>query len=355
MSDKLREGLIQENQQLQRQLVDSFEKRSQTLVPYQQARQRPLATDWNEVRIDKPSFTGVKILDDVSLADLAALIDWSPFFSTWELKGKYPRVLDDPKYGEVARELFADAQSLLEKVMEDKTLRARGVYGFWPAAARGDDIVLFASEDRQQELATFHMLRQQWQRQGQTCFRSLADYVAPEDSGRVDYLGAFAVTAGIGAAELAADFERQHDDVNAIMIRALADRLAEAFAEWLHRRAREDWGYGSEEDLDNEGLIKEKYRGIRPAHGYPACPDHTEKRTLFELLDAQRNTGIELTESYAMVPAASVSGLYFGHPQSRYFTVGNLTKDQVVDYARRKGMSLSDVERWLGPNLGYET
>ena len=355
LSDKLREGLIQENQQLQRQLVDSFEKRSQTLIPYQQARQRPLATDWNEVRIDKPSFTGVKILDDVPLADLAALIDWSPFFSTWELKGKYPRVLDDPKYGEVARELFADAQSLLGKVMEDKTLRARGVYGFWPAAARGDDIVLFASEDRQQELATFHMLRQQWQRQGQTCFRSLADYVAPEDSGRVDYLGAFAVTAGIGAAELAADFERQHDDVNAIMIRALADRLAEAFAEWLHRRAREDWGYGGEEDLDNEGLIKEKYRGIRPAHGYPACPDHTEKRTLFELLDAQRNTGIELTESYAMVPAASISGLYFGHPQSRYFTVGNLTKDQVVDYARRKGMSLSAVERWLGPNLGYET
>lgn len=349
-----REDLLKENRQLQQGLVDSFEKRSQTLVPYHQACRHSFVTDWNQVRIDKPSFTGTRIYEDMELADLVPLIDWSPLFWTWELKGKYPRIFDDPKYGKVAQELFTDAQTLLEHVLKNKSLRARGVYGFWPAATRGDDIVLYTSDDRQCELMVFHMLRQQWKREGQTIFRSLADFVAPEDSGRQDYLGAFAVTAGIGVEELVAEFEQHHDDLGAIMIKTLADRFAEAFAEWLHRQARRDWGFSTEEDLDNEGLIQEKYRGIRPAHGYPACPDHTEKHTLFRLLDVERNAGIQLTENFAMAPAASVSGLYFGHPESRYFTVGKLTKDQVRDYARRKSVSVSTIERWLAPNLSYD-
>jgi 5-methyltetrahydrofolate--homocysteine methyltransferase len=228
------------------------------------------------------------------------------------------------------------------------------VYGFWPAASEGDDIILYTDESRQQELVRFPMLRQQWERKGQKDFRSLADYVAPVDSGRQDYVGAFAVTAGLGCDEMVLEFQAQHDDYNAIQAKALADRLAEAFAELLHKQARIDWGFGVQEQLSNDELIREEYRGIRPAFGYPACPDHTAKATLWQLLDAENQTGIKLTETFAMWPAASVSGLYFAHPESRYFSVDRITRDQAEDYARRKGMSLAEVERWLAPNLGYE-
>jgi 5-methyltetrahydrofolate--homocysteine methyltransferase len=250
--------------------------------------------------------------------------------------------------------LFDDANRLLDEIVAQKLLRAKAVYGFWPAAAVGDDIALYSNETRSEEVARLHTLRQQWERQGQKDFRALADYVAPVESGCRDYLSAFVVTAGLGAEELVKKYESQHDDYNAIMVKALADRLAEAMAEMLHQRVRREWGFGREEKLTNEELIEEKYRGIRPAPGYPAQPDHTEKRTIFDLLDAQRSTGVALTESYAMWPAASVCGLYFANPEARYFAVDRVTRDQVEDYARRKAMPLADVERWLSPNLGYE-
>jgi 5-methyltetrahydrofolate--homocysteine methyltransferase len=244
---------------------------------------------------------------------------------------------------------------MLKACARDGSLRAKAVYGFWPAASEGDDIVVYTDEQRHQEKARFHCLRQQWERKGQNDFRSLADYIAPKDSGRKDYLGAFVVTAGIGADEIATKFEAQHDDYNSILVKAIADRLAEAYAEMLHKQARVDWGYGKTESLTNDQLIDEEYRGIRPAPGYPACPDHTEKKTLFQLLDVENQIGVKLTESFAMWPAASVSGLYFAHPQARYFAVDRLAQDQVQDYARRKGRSLREIERWLAPNLGYET
>ncbi len=349
------------------------------LVPYAEALERRFKTDWANVRIDSPSFLGTRVLNDVPLSDLVPFIDWSPFFQTWELRGKYPKIFEDPVVGVEARKVFDDAQALLRRIVDEKLLTARGVYGFWPAASVGDDVLVFSpplplspspplvadKETGRQgagetkgtsPLTTFSMLRQQWERPGQQDFRSLADYIAPADSGRQDYIGAFAVTTGIGCDELANKFQNElHDDYLSIMTKALADRLAEAFAEYLHRQARLDWGYGNEETLSTDDLIEEKYRGIRPAHGYPACPDHTEKTKLFQLLDATHQTGIVLTESFAMHPAASVSGLYFAHPESRYFTVDKLTRDQVEDYARRKEMPLAEIERWLSPNLGYDT
>lgn len=327
---------------------------TQTLVPYAEARARRFATDWREVEIPTPAFLGTKVLRDYPLAELVPYIDWSPFFLTWELKGKFPKIFDDPTVGAEARRLYDDAQQLLQRIIADKLLVARGVYGFWRAQSEGDDILLF-QDASSEPCVRLPMLRQQWERPGQRDFRSLADYIAPVDSGRVDHLGAFAVTAGIGCDELAAQFEHErHDDYHSIMTKALADRLAEAFAEKLHHQARCDWGYGAGEGLTNEQLINEEYRGIRPAYGYPACPDHTEKRKLFELLDAERAAGIHLTESFAMHPGASVCGLYFAHPQSRYFSVGQITRDQTEDYARRKGTPLHEVERWLAPNLGYD-
>ena len=350
-----RNALNKQNRALQSELLAGYKARQVKLEPYCQALQKRFQTDWQSVDIPRPSFTGVRTLRDFPLDELVPYIDWSPFFMSWELKGKYPKILDDAKYGSQARELFQHAQELLETVIKEKTLRGHAAYAFWPAASANDDVILYRDDNRHHELATFHFLRQQWERKGQSDFRSLADYIAPADSGREDFLGGFVVTAGDGADELAREFARHHDDYNAIMIKALADRLAEAFAEFLHHRVRAEWGYGKDENLSNEQLIDEQYRGIRPAAGYPACPDHTEKATLFELLDAEQNTGVRLTESYAMWPAASVSGLYFAHPQARYFTVDRLTQDQVQDYARRKGMSLREVERWLAPNLGYET
>jgi 5-methyltetrahydrofolate--homocysteine methyltransferase len=354
LSDDLRDAFGKENQQLQRQLVASFEAHQHTLLPYQEAKKRKFKTDWSAARIDVPSFTGLRTLRDFPLAEIESYIDWTPFFQAWELKGKYPKIFEDPTVGPVARELFDDAQKLLREIIEGKLLTAHAVYGFWPANSDGDDIILYADESRTRELVRFHTLRQQWERKGQEEFRALSDYIAPVDSGRADYLGAFALTAGIGAAELCAKFEAQHDDHSSILVKALADRLAEAFAELLHAQARRDWGYGVEESLTSQELIEEKYRGIRPAPGYPSQPDHTEKRTLFKLLDAEANAGMQLTESFAMLPAASVSGLYFAHPQARYFALDKITREQVEDYARRKGMSVSEAERWLSPHLGYQ-
>ena len=354
LSDDMRDGFLAENTKQHEQLVASYEKRQVKLAPYATACERRFQTDWSSVQIDKPSFLGTQTLSDFDLAEIASYIDWSPFFMTWELKGKYPKILNDDIVGEAARELFANATKLLDEIIASKSLTANAVYGFWPAASDGDDVILYTNEDRSEELARFHMLRQQWERKGQSDFRSLADYIAPLDSGRVDYLGAFIVTTGIGAAELCAKYDADHDDYNSIMVKALADRLAEAFAELLHKRARTDWGFGASESLSTDDLIAEKYRGIRPAPGYPACPDHTEKRTLFNLLDAEQSSGVSLTESFAMLPAASVSGLYFAHPEARYFAVDRITRDQVEDYARRKSIPIDEVERWLSPNLGYD-
>ena len=350
-----RQQLAEDNRALQKQLVASHEKRQDIkLVPYSEAFEKRFKSDWATLDIPKPRFLGPRVLDDFSLTTLRDYIDWSPFFLTWELKGKYPRIFEDPQLGEAARKLFDDANELLDHIIDQRLLTARGVYGFWPAASDGDDIIVYAGNTRRRESFRFHALRQQWERKGQSAFYSLADFIAPRESAREDYIGAFAVTTGVGADELAAKFEREHDDYNAILVKALADRLAEAFAEYLHAQARRDWGYGGDEGLSSDDLIEEKYRGIRPAPGYPAQPDHTEKRTLFKLLDAERATGIHLTESFAMHPAASVSGLYFAHPNARYFAVDRISQDQVEAYAKRKGMSLKDIERWLSPNLGYD-
>ncbi len=355
MQPQTRRALDAENRAEQKRLAAAYQQRLQAeLVPYAEALARRFPTDWNSVRIDEPAFLGVKVLEDYPLDDLVHYIDWSPFFMTWELRGKYPKIFDDPKVGAEARRLFDDAQELLSQIVRQKLLLARGVYGFWQASSMGDDILVYNGKPDHGELTCFHTLRQQWQRKGQKHFLSLADYIAPKESGRRDYLGAFAVTAGIGVRELVARFEAEHDDYRAIMVKALADRLAEAFAERLHQIARQDWGYGREERLTNEDLIAEKYRGIRPAPGYPACPDHTEKWTLFRLLDAERHTGIRLTETLAMDPAASVCGLYFAHPEARYFSVDRITRDQVQDYAQRKGWTVAEAERWLAPNLGYD-
>jgi 5-methyltetrahydrofolate--homocysteine methyltransferase len=350
----------EKNRAIQQRDRSNYEAMQSTrkLVPYSEALQRRYATDWSSVRIDTPAFVGTRVLNDVPLSELIPYIDWSPFFQTWELRGKFPKIFDDATVGEQARKVFDDAQALLNRIVREKLLTARGVYGFWEAASVGDDIVLTVPAsvaNAGSSTICLPMLRQQWERPGQSDFRSLADYIAPLESGRKDYLGAFAVTTGIGCDELADKFQNElHDDYQSIMTKALADRLAEAFAEYLHRQARIDWGYGKDESLSTDDLISEKYRGIRPAYGYPACPDHTEKPKLLQLLDAESQTSIHLTESYAMHPASSVSGLYFAHPEARYFSVDKISKDQVEDYARRKGMPLTEIERWLSPNLGYD-
>ena len=317
------------------------------LLPWPAAQEHRLRLSWSPDAIATPSFTGSRMLDEVTLEDLVPYIDWTFFFATWELKGRFPAILQHPQYGSAARELYDHARTLLDRIVADRLLTPRGVYGFWPASTDGDDIVVG------DDLLRFNMLRQQEEMPDGKPNLSLADFIAPRDSGVGDYIGAFAVTAGIGASELAASFERDHDDYHAIIVKALADRLAEAFAEYLHARARQEWGYGSAEHLTPDDLLAERYRGIRPAFGYPACPDHSEKGKLFSLLGAER-AGLELTESFMMAPAASVSGLYFAHPEARYFTVGRIGHDQVEDYAGRKAMALGEVERWLAPNLAYD-
>ncbi len=319
------------------------------------ARANKARIDWAGCTAPAPGRLGIQTLRNYPLDELTRYIDWSPFFITWELHGKYPAILKDEKVGKEASKLFSDAQAMLKRAIADRSLTANGVFGLFPAnSVNDDDIEVYVDESRRELRTTLHTLRQQDEKPPGRPNRALADFVAPKDSGKKDYIGAFAVCIA-GAEELAKKYEARHDDYNAILVKALADRLAEAFAERLHERVRKEfWGYARDENLANDSLIREEYAGIRPAPGYPACPDHTEKELLFKLIDATRNAGVKLTESYAMWPAAAVSGFYFAHPDSRYFAVGKIGKDQVEDYARRKAMDIRVVERWLSPNLGYE-
>ena len=349
-----RDAFLDRERTKQRQLAESYARQQKSLVPLAEARRRRFVPDWESTPVRRPEFLGRRVVESIDIGTLIPFIDWSPFFLAWELKGKFPAILDHPKLGEAARDLYENAQAMLERIVEEGRLQARAVYGFWPAAAEGDDIVLFCDESRREVAARFHTLRQQWERRGQSEFRALSDYVAPIELDRPDYLGAFCVTSGVGAREWAAEFAANLDDYSEILVKALADRLAEALAEYLHARVRREWGYGRDEQLSAEELVSEKYEGIRPAPGYPAQPDHTEKRTLFELLDVSESIGVTLTDSLAMAPAASVCGLYFSHPQARYFSIAPIGRDQIEDYARRKDMAVGEVERWLRPYLGYE-
>ena len=326
----------------------------QTVVSLEDARRRRTPIEWHAEDLPTPEFTGVRVLDNFPLATLREYIDWTPFFHTWGMKGIYPRILDHEEHGEQARQIFTDANALLDIIIEKKLIMARGVYGFFPASAVGDDIELYTDATRGDVLERFHFLRQQANREGSEPCRSLADFIAPRQTGLPDHIGAFAVTSGIGLKDLCDRYRAENDDYNAIMAEAIADRLAEAFAECLHKRVRDEWGYGCDEGLSPADLIQEQYRGIRPAPGYPACPDHTEKGLLWHLLDVQTNIGMLITESFAMWPGSSVSGLYFAHPQSRYFSLGKIDRTQIVDYADRKAMSVGDTERWLGQNLNYD-
>jgi len=348
-------GFVQKTRGDQEKARKDFESRrsAQKLLPIEEARKHAARFDWSK-NPEKPEFLGLRVYEDYPLADLAEYIDWSPFFHAWELRGRFPKIFEDPVVGAEARKLYEDAQGLLKTILAEKRIRARGVMAFFPANSEGDDILLYEDESRKKVRARWHALRQQMVRTDGQPNRCLADFVAPVSSGKKDYVGAFAVTAGHGVEEWARELETKHDDYQAILLKVLADRCAEAFAEKMHEMARQAWGFGKVEGLSKEDLIEEKYRGIRPAAGYPACPDHTEKRGLMALLEAEKNTGIRLTESCAMTPASSVSGLYFGHPEARYFAVGPIGKDQVEDYATRKGSARSEMEKWLQPNLAYD-
>ena len=362
LNQKAKEGFAQQIRDEYQQMRDRHAGKQQkkNFVTIDAARADKFQTDWTSRQVVRPQFLGTKVFDDYSLEEIASYIDWTPFFMTWELAGRFPKILDDEVVGEHARDLYRDAQAMLKKIVDERWLRAKAVIGFFPAnAISDDDIALYQfegnNEDRTRVLTTLHHLRQQTKKAAGKEYMCLTDFVAPADRGVDDYVGGFAVTAGIGCDEIAKEFERDHDDYNAIMVKALADRLAEAFAELMHQRVRREfWGYAPNEELDNESLIRETYQGIRPAPGYPACPDHTEKATLFELLDATNNTGITLTESFAMFPTAAVSGWYFSHPESKYFGISKVDEDQVQDYAARKGMEVSVIEKWLGSYLGYE-
>jgi 5-methyltetrahydrofolate--homocysteine methyltransferase len=352
LSDTQKPAFDRANRQEQDRIRQQYAAlKRRPLVPYTTARAGRPTFSWTPDAVATPSFTGLRQID-VPLGDIVPYIDWTMFFAAWELKGRFPAILEHPRYGEAARELYEHATALLDRIVRERLLTARGAYGFWPANSEGDDVVVY-TPDRSRELTRFNLLRQQEETGDGRPYWSLADFIAPRDSGVTDYIGAFAVTAGIGADDLVLGFERDHNDYDAIIVKALADRLAEAFAEYLHARARREWGYATDEQLSADDLIAERYRGIRPAFGYPACPDHSEKRRLFDLLQAEQ-VGIELTESFAMAPAASVSGLYFAHPEAKYFTVGRVGRDQVEDYARRKRISVAEAERWLTPNLGYD-
>jgi 5-methyltetrahydrofolate--homocysteine methyltransferase len=356
LSDAQRAGYLAEVKSEYARIRSQHEgKKGPELIPLAKARANALATDWKHYTPPAPEMTGIRVLKNYDLAEIAEYIDWGPFFQTWELSGPYPAILEDAVVGEAARNVLAEGKAMLKKIIEGRWLTASAVFGLFPASSvNGEDIEIYADESRARRLMTWHNLRQQNVKPTGRPNLSLADFIAPKASGVKDYIGAFAVTAGIGIEKRLAEFEGRHDDYGGIMLKALADRLAEAFTELLHKRVRREfWGYARDERLDNAALIAEQYRGIRPAPGYPACPDHTEKGALFEMLGAQR-AGIRLTESYAMLPASSVSGFYFSHPESQYFAVGKVGRDQVADYARRKGMAVEEVERWLAPNLGYE-
>jgi len=353
LSPERRMVLDAKNRSEQEKSRKLFEHRqNRELISLGIARENGAQIEWGSEDVPTPAFQGRRVIDDVSLEEIAHYIDWTFFFSAWELKGKFPKILEHEHHGAAARELYDHGRALLDRIISEKLLTPRGVYGFWPANRDGDDIVVWGDEARSREKVRFHMLRQQATKPNEQPYFCLSDFVAPASSGLRDHIGAFAVTTGLGVDELARHFEQDHDDYNAIMVKSLADRLAEAFAELMHERARREWGYEPEDGLSNEELIAEKYHGIRPAFGYPACPDHTEKGTLWDLLGANE-VGISLTEHFAMNPASSVSGIYLGHPKSRYFAVGPIDRDQVEDYARRKKMTVADAERWLQPNLGY--
>jgi len=353
LSPERRTVLDAKNRSEQEKSRKLFEHRqNRELISLGIARENGTQIEWGSEEVPTPVFQGRRVIDDVSLQEIAHYIDWTFFFSAWELKGKFPKILEHEHHGAAARELYDHGRALLDRIISEKLLTPRGVYGFWPANRDGDDIVVWGDEARSREQARFHMLRQQATKPNEQPYYCLSDFVAPASSGQRDHIGAFAVTTGLGVDELARHFEQDHDDYNAIMVKSLADRLAEAFAELMHERARREWGYEPEDGFSNEELIAEKYHGIRPAFGYPACPDHTEKGTLWDLLGANE-VGISLTEHFAMNPASSVSGIYLGHPKSRYFAVGPIDRDQVEDYARRKKMTVADAERWLQPNLGY--
>ena len=355
LSDEGKAAFVEQHDAEYKRLREIHGTSKQKLVSLEAARENRPKIEWREQDVPTPDFLGVRVLADFPLATLREFIDWTPFFHTWELKGVYPRILEHEKYGEQARQIFKEGNALLDEIIEKKLIRAQGVYGFFPASAEGDDVQLYTDASRSQPLERLCFLRQQKEGKDKAePNRSLSDFIAPRATGLRDHIAGFAVTAGIGLHELVMKYKAQNDDYNAIMAEALADRLAEAFAECLHKRVREEWGFGKGENLSNAELIQEKYRGIRPAAGYPACPDHTEKGTLWRLLDAEKNASIKLTESFAMWPGSSVSGLYFAHPESQYFTLGKLDRDQVADYAARKGLSVTEVERWLGPNLGYD-
>ncbi len=347
-------GIREEYRQLREARANATAARK--YVSIAQARANKISTDWNTYIPPRPSFTGTRVFDNYPLEELVGRIDWTPFFSAWELAGKYPRILDDEVVGVEARRLFEDAQKLLKQIVAEKWLTARAVLGFWPAnSVHDDDIELYTDDRRGTVLAQLHHIRQQAEKPKDAAYLCLSDYVAPKDSGVADYIGGFAVTTGIGIDEYVARFEADNDDYNSIMLKALADRLAEALAERMHEHVRKEfWGYATDEDLDNESLIKQRYRGIRPAPGYPACPDHTEKATLWNLLKPDQTIGLNITESFAMFPTAAVSGWYFSHPEARYFGTGKISRDQVQDYAQRKGIELDVVERWLGPILAYD-
>jgi 5-methyltetrahydrofolate--homocysteine methyltransferase len=338
------------------QLRESHSKRqaAKNLITLAEATDNALVTDWYSLKIKTPEFSGVRVFKGIDLYTVRNYIDWTPFFLTWEMKGKFPDILESDKYGTEATRLYNDAQEMLTKIVKEKWLSANAVMGLWPANATGDDIEIYEDESREDVLAKFHTLRQQGKKGKEIPNLALSDYIAPKESMIQDYMGAFVVTAGIGIERHLERFEKAHDDYSSIMLKAVADRLAEATAEYLHERVRKEfWGYGADENLSNEQLIKENYIGIRPAPGYPAQPDHTEKITLFNLLNVEESIGVSLTESMAMSPAASVSGLYFSHPESKYFPIGKIQKDQVEGYAERKGMSIEEVEKWLAPILGY--
>jgi len=358
ISKTLRDEFVKKKSQEYLKLRDQHASRSRKkkYLSIDKARANKMDINWAATTVKKPNNLGAHVFEDYPLDELRNYIDWGPFFIAWQMKGKFPDVLEDEKYGEEARKLYEDANELLDRIIKEKLIKANAVIGVYPANAVGDDIEVYADENRDEVLITFHTLRQQSEKRRGQPNKALADFVAPKETGITDYIGGFAVTAGIGVPELVKEFEDDHDDYNAILTKALADRLAEAMTELMHEKIRKQyWGYAPSEDFSNNDLIREKYTGIRPAPGYPAQPDHTEKPILFDLLDVHESTGIKLTENLAMTPAASVSGLFFAHPQSDYFNVGNITKDQVEDYAKRKGMSVEEIERWLGSNLGYET
>jgi 5-methyltetrahydrofolate--homocysteine methyltransferase len=343
-----------ENERLRARYQESLANRAK-LVPIEVARKAGVKTDWQNAELPVPQKLGLQSFDELPLDEIAKLIDWSPFFWTWELKGVYPKILSHEKWGRQATDLFNDAQKMLKDVIANKRFRLRAVVGFWPANSVADDVEIYADPLSRSPLAKFHFLRQQKEKvQSENSYFCLADYIAPKETGRVDYIGGFVVTSGPEVEDFANTFLATHDDYSSIMAKALGDRFAEAAAEFMHKKMREQWGFGLNENLSAEDLIAEKYRGIRPAPGYPACPDHTEKTLLWQLLEAEKNTGVSLTENFAMNPPSSVSGLYFAHPQSTYFQVGNIGKDQVEEYAQRKKMPLREVEKWLSPNLDYD-